>query len=114
MKQYPADFRDHLLRKIDAGLARTEAARRYGVAEATIWRWQRRRWATGGTGSKPRPGRPPLIPPAQWAALAAQVREHPDATLAERCNRWAAAQGVRVSRATMARLLTKLDLTSRP
>ena len=38
MKQYPADFRDRLLHALDAGLARAEAARTFGVTERTIRR----------------------------------------------------------------------------
>jgi transposase len=95
MKQHPADFRDRLLRAIDAGLARAEAARRFGVHEKTIARWQRRRRELGSAAPLPRRGPPPKVPPERHAALAAQVRAHQDATLAEHCARWAAEQGGR-------------------
>jgi transposase len=110
MKQYPADFRDRLLRAIDAGLARAEAARLFGVSERTIQRWQRRRRETGGVGPAPRPGRPPRIAPAGAPGLVAQLRAAPDATLAEHCDRWAAT-GVGVSPATMSRAVRRLGWT---
>lgn len=110
MKQYPAAFRARLLRAVDAGLARSEAARLFGVHDATIARWQQRRADVGSVAPSPRPGRPPRVAPAQHATLRAQVTAHPDATLAEHCARWASAHDVRVSPATMSRLLTRLGL----
>jgi transposase len=111
MKQYPADFRDRLLRAIDAGLAEAGAARAFGVHRTPIARWRKRRAARGSAAPAPRPGRPPLIGPAVRDALAAQVAAHPDATLAGHCERWVAAHGVRPSTATMSRALATLGLT---
>ena len=45
------------------------------------------------------------------AALAAQVAATPDATLAAHCARWEAAQGVRLSVATMSRTIRRLGIT---
>jgi transposase len=110
MKQDPADFRDRLLRAIDAGLARVEAARTFGVHPKTIARWQRERLARGGTAPLPRTGRAPRIDPSQHDRLRGQVAAHPDATLTDHGDRWADEYGVRVSAATMSRLLARLDL----
>jgi transposase len=111
MKQYPADFRDRLLRAIDAGLARAEAARAFGVSERTIQRWQRRRRETGGVAPSPRPGRPLRIGAADLPALAARLRAAPDATLAEHCAAWEGERGVRLSAATMSRAVRRLGWT---
>jgi transposase len=105
MKQYSADFRDRLLRALDAGLARAEAARTFGVTDRTIRRWQRQRRETGSVAPKPRRGRGRLLDPAAEGQLLAQVRAQPDATLAEHCAVWDAAHGVRLSTATMSRAL---------
>ena len=110
MKQYPADFRDRLLRALDAGLARAEATRTFGVTDRTIRRWQQQRRETGTVAPKRRLGRRRHIGPAAEAALHAQVAAHPDATLAEHCAHWAADHGVAVSVATMSRALTRLGL----
>jgi transposase len=110
MKQYPADFRDRLLRALDAGLERAEAARTFGVTDRTIRRWQQQRRETGSVAPQPRPGRRRLIGATAEAALRAQVRAHPDATLAEHCARWVVDHGVTVSAATMSRALGRLGL----
>jgi transposase len=116
MKQYSADLRERLLRAIDAGLGQAEAARLFGVGTSTIKRWKRQRRETGTLAPKARPGRTPLIGPAQRAALEAQVGAAPDATLAEHCATWERAHGVRVSTATMSRALARLGwpLKKRP
>ena len=108
MKQYSVDLRERLLGAIDAGLSQAEAARLFGVGTATIERWRRRQRETGRVAPRRRPGRPPRIAPAQAAALTAQVRAHPDGTLAEHCARWQREQGVSLSTATMSRALARL------
>lgn len=110
MKQYPADFRDRLLRALDAGLARAEATRTFGVPDRTIRRWQRQRRETGSVAPQRRVGRRRLIEPAAEGALRVQVAAHADATLAEHCTIWEAAHGVTVSPATMSRALRRLGL----
>jgi transposase len=116
VKQYSVDLRERLLRAIDAGLSQAEAARRFGVGATTIKRWKRLRRERGTPAPRPRPGRPPTIGPDERAALEAQVRAAPDATLAAHCDRWAADRGVRVSPSTMSRALAKLGwpLKKRP
>jgi transposase len=108
MNQYPADVRDRLLRALDAGLARPEATRTFGVSDRTIRRWQQRRRETGSVVPTRRTGSPRRIAPAHEGALLAQVRAQPDATLAEHCATWDAAHGVRLSPATMSRALARL------
>jgi transposase len=104
MKQYAADFRDRLRHALDAGRARAEAARTFGVTDRTSRRWQRQRRATGSVAPKPRLGRR-LLAPAAAGQLLAQVRAQPDATLAEHCAGWDATHGVRLSPATRSRAL---------
>jgi transposase len=110
MKQYPAVFRERLLRFVDAGHRQAEAARTFGVSLRSIARWRGQREATGDLAPRARPGRTPRIGAADVAALAAQVAATPDATLAEHCAQWAQTQGVAVSLATMSRALAKRGL----
>ncbi len=108
MKQYSVDLRERRLRALDAGLSSAEATRLFGVSSATLQRWRRRQRLTGAVAASPRPGRPRRIERGQEAALLAQVRAAPDATLREHCAWWAAEQGVAVSEATMSRALARL------
>ncbi len=111
MKPYSVDLRERLPGAIDAGLSQAEASRLFGVGTSTITRWRQQRRDTGSLSPKPRTGRRPAIDPDEAGALRAQVAEHPDATLADHCTRWAAGLGVRVSVATMSRAIRRLGIT---
>lgn len=109
MEPYSADLRERLLRAIDAGLSRAEAARLFGVGISSIKRWRVQQRQTGSVAALPRPGRHRRIRPEEAAALLAQVATTPDAALAEHCATWEAATGVRLSTAAMSRTLARLD-----
>ncbi len=111
MKPYSVDLRERLLGAIDAGLPQAEAARLFGVGVSTITRWRQQLRTTGTVAARPRPGRTPRIGPEQAAALQAQVAADDDATLAAHCARWEVEQGVRLSVATMSRVIRRLGIT---
>ena len=110
-RAYSIDLRERTLRARDAGLTAAEVERTLGVGARTQQRWRRLAATPDGLVPGRSSGRPPKIPPQATAALRAQVRAHPDATLAEHCARWAAATGVRLSVAAMSRSLRRLGLT---
>src|SRR5262249_30657730 len=110
MKQYPADFRERLLRALDAGLGQAQATRTFGVPDRTIRRWRQQRRERGTVAPRSRPGRHRQIGAADDAALREQVRTYPDATLAEHCAIWATTHGTMVSVATMSRAIQRLGL----
>lgn len=107
---YPADLRERVLAAIDAGLPAAEVSRTFGISGRSLRRWRQWQRDRGSLATKPRAGRPAKIGPDHLSALATQVTAHADATLAEHCTRFAAAQGISVSPATMSRQLTKLGL----
>ncbi len=110
-QQYSVDLRERLLTAQDAGLSAAEIARTFGISPRSLRRW--RQWVRdrGDVATQPRSGRPRAIPADREAALRAQVAAQADATLAEHCTRWEADHGVRVSTATMSRLLSRLGLS---
>jgi transposase len=111
MRAYSTDLRIHLLQAIDQGTPKAEAARIFGVSVRTIERYATQRRTTGDLRPAPIPGRPRKIGPAQEATLLAQVAAHPTATLRAHCAWWEQAQGVRVSEATMSRMLRRVGWT---
>ena len=111
MKQYSVDLRERLLGAIDVGLSQAEAARLFGVGTSTITRWRQRRAATKAVTPTPRSGRQPTIGADQAGALATQVAQAQDATLADHCATWAQRHGVAVSVATMSRSIRRLGIT---
>jgi transposase len=109
MKAYSHDLRERIVRAVEDGLPKAEAARTYQVGLSTVKRyvvqWRREHHLRHKVSS----GRPAHIAPAHYPALEAQVRARPDATLAEHCAAWEASHGVRLSVSAMQRTLVRLD-----
>ena len=107
MKAYSHDLRLRVLDALDRGIPRAEVIALFGVSSPTMTRWRRRRRQTGSLAVSPRPGPPGPKRAALRAGLLAQLTAHPDATLDRHCAWWEAATGVRVSTATMSRVITR-------
>lgn len=105
------DVRERALAAIDAGRSVADVATFYQNSPSTIRRWIRQRERTGSWRTRPRSGRPCNLATTQEGALIAQVTAHPDATLAEHCERWTDHTGVTVSVSTMGRWLRRLGIT---
>jgi transposase len=110
MAIYPVAFRERALALRDGGRSVGEVAELLDIGTATLKRRRRRRRETGSVAPRTSPGRPARIGPYRHAALRAQVRAHPAATLAGHGDLWAATAGDRVSPATMGRTLPRLGL----
>ncbi len=110
MKAYSLDLRLKIVQALDRGLRPSQVATSFGVGVSTVKRFRQQWRETGSLSPKPIPGDTPLIGPDEYPALRAQVARAPDATLAEHCQAWEHATGVRVSSATMSRMLAKLHL----
>jgi transposase len=109
MRAYSIDLRERVVRAVTAGMSKAEAARVYDLGLSTVKRYVKQQ-AAGHLRAKPLPGRARRIGANAEAALRAQVAAHPDATLDEHRQRWAAAGEATVSRATMSRTLARLGL----
>ena len=78
---YSQDLRDRVLRAYDRGMRTKQIAETFGVSPAWARRVKQRRRETGETTARPMGG--PGVTIVDRAQLAALVRKHPDATLAE-------------------------------
>ena len=105
------DVRERALAAVDAGRSVADVAACVRSDPSTVRRWVRQRARDGSVGPRPRSGRPRLISGPDGAALVAQVRAMPDATLAEHCARWEADHGVRLGLSTMSRALRRAGVT---
>jgi transposase len=105
MRAYSEDLRLRIVAGVDGGLPRSEAARTFGVGRATVKRYLALRRETGGLAPRPRRGPPPIKTAALAAALRPRLEAAPDATLAEHCAWYEQVAGVRVSDATMSRVI---------
>jgi transposase len=107
MKAYSEDLRRRVLAGVDRGLPRSEAARVFGVSRATVKRYLALRRETGALAPRPRRGPPPIKTAALRDALPPRLAAAPDATPGEHCAWYEQASGVRVSDATMSRVVAK-------
>jgi transposase len=81
MEPYSTDLRGRVLADCDAGMKTKPAAKKYSVSPAWVRRIKQRRRETGQVTALPsNGGRKPII---DRAKLAEQVKQSPDATLAE-------------------------------
>jgi transposase len=111
VRAYSVDLRERIVAAVDAGQAREAVARRFGVSLTTVGNYLRLRRATGGLAPRPRRGDQPAIGAGRYPALVAQLEAAPDATLEERCARWAATTGQAVSVSTMWRTIARAEWT---
>ena len=108
MNAYSKDLRLKTLAAIDRGIPRKEVSELFGVSRSTIKRWLKRRRLTGDVNIHKIPGRPSVKGKALREWLPSQLKDNPDLTLAEHCEAFEDESGVKVSEATMSRVIARL------
>lgn len=106
---YSQDLRERVL--ATDGLSAREAAERFGVSVSYVVKARQRRDRLGEVTPGPQRSWTSRKLAAHHAAIAAQVRARPDATLAELCTWLLAEFGVSASLGTMWNTLRRLGLT---
>ena len=112
MAAYSIDLRQKILHAYERRLGSQQTlAEVFGVSLSFVEKLLRRYRTTGERGPKPHAGgQKPRVDATAQAVVRRVVHEHPDATLGELCTRLANATGVRVSLATMCRVVQRLGL----
>jgi transposase len=111
MKAYSEDLRRKIVDAIERGMPKAQAARTFGVGISTV-----KRYATKAQKGEPlepgkAPGKPPKMDERVSKLLEEDLKEHPFATLRERCEYVEAISGVSVSRSTMCRAIARIGST---
>ncbi len=111
MNAYSKDLRLRVLAAVDRGTAYGEVSRLFRVSLATIGRYVKRRKETGEVAPRPSLGRTPRIckTAEERRALWRQLEENPEATLERHRELWEQERVVRVSVATMSRVVRRLS-----
>jgi transposase len=107
MKAYSIDLRERVLKDLDAGMKTAAVAKKYSVSPAWVRRLKQRRNATGEVGPRQQRHGPTPAWTTHAEKIRKAVREAPDATLAELCERL----HLPISRSTLARALIALGFT---
>jgi transposase len=108
MKAYSEDLRRKIVKALDRGTNKTQAARLFGVSLSSVKRYAK--MAREGRPLAPRkaPGRYSKIDEHGRRLLQADLKERPTATLPERCEFLEKILGVKASQSTICRLLKRL------
>ena len=105
MRAYSLDLRERIVRAVEGGMSKANAARTFQICLNTVKRLVDQHQETGSLAPKPKPGRPRRVGKDKEPELIAMVDAHPDATLAEYCQELASSLGIVVSESTMCRML---------
>ena len=113
MKAYSNDFRTKI---VDTNWKALESiqqtADRFSVSYSFVWKLLNRYGEMGSVEPKPHGGGAKAkLNTQQLAVVAELVEEDNDAILVELCDRLEQRVGIRISRATMGRIVQKLELT---
>src|SRR5690348_989623 len=110
MKAYSLDLRQKILRACDQHLGSQQViADLFGVSQSFVEKLLRRRRTTGAVAARPHGGGArPSCDAAARALVQRLVEAQSDATLEELCEQLRQQRGLKVSRPTMSRLLTRL------
>ncbi len=108
MKAYSEDLRRKVVEALARGTNKSQAAHLFGVSLSSVKRYAK--MASEGSTLAPRkaPGKRSKIDEHGRRLLLADLKEHPAATLSERCQFLERVLGVRVSESTICRLLRHL------
>lgn len=111
MRPYSQDLRERVIAAREAGQeSRAEVATRFGLHKSTLDKWWYRWRDTGSFAAFPHASGPDRTLQACDDFLRAEVRQQPDVTLEELCERVAKARGVQASPSMMCRELQILRL----
>jgi transposase len=103
--------REQALAALSSGLSQSQVCQAFGVHRSTLRLWHQRAVEGDPESLENRyhGGNPRKIKPEHEEALMQQMKAFPDATLEEHAARWEQETGQRISRATMARAILRLE-----
>jgi transposase len=111
MKAYSQDLRERVIAAVEAGQQSQAAiAQTFGISESTLDKWVKRWRETGSVAAWPFAGGRHRALNECAALIRAEVKQQPDVTLDELCERVAAQAEVTASRSMMSRELQVLAL----
>ena len=112
MKAYSEDLRRKVVEAVERrGMAKSEAARSFGVSLSSVKRYVGKARQGGSLSPRKHPGPRPKMDERAKRLLEADVEDRPAVTLRERCRFVEGATGVSVSESTLSRLLRRMGFS---
>lgn len=110
MRAHPLELRERIVAAVDAGHRTATVAEFFGVNRTTVTRYVQMA-RRGELVPKAIPGRSRRIGVDDERDRCLQLHLHPEATLAEHCQRWGNLLGATPSESTMSRAIQRLGWT---
>jgi putative transposase len=110
MKPYSQDLRERVIAALEAGKTQAEVAVQFDIHKSTLEKWWHRWRDTGSCEALPANSGPKRKLETAENIIRAEVKKHPDISLAELCERVQEAKGIQASQSMMCRELQILNL----
>jgi transposase len=111
MNAYSEDLRKKIVEAVERGRPKIEAARTFGVGISSVKRYVATYREGRSLTPKKRPGSKPKLDEGARKLLEANLEDHPEATLPQRCEFLRRVCGVSVSDSTVSRMLRRMGWT---
>ena len=111
MNGYSEDLRKKIVSAVGRGMSKAQAARTFSVGLSSVKRYVEKANQGESLAPKKSPESSPKIDQTATKLLEEDLKEHPYATLKERCDYIEAITGLLVSRSTMCRTIARIGST---
>jgi transposase len=111
MSGYSEDLRTRIVSAVGGGMSKAQAARTFSVSLSSVKRYVNKAHRGESLAPKKKPGSAPKLDDKAMKLLEQDLKEHPFATLQERCDYVEVMTGLSVSRSTMCRAIARIGPT---
>ena len=111
MRAYSADLRHKIVKAVERGISKAQAARLFDVSLSSVKRYARITREGGSLTPKKSPGRPPKIGEKARKRLEEDVKWRPAATVSQRLRFLEYITGTGISDSTIRRVLRRLGFS---
>jgi transposase len=111
MNGYSEDLRRRIVSAVECEMSKSQAARTFSVSLSSVKRYVNKADRGESLAPKKSPGSAPKLEEKARRLLAADLEEHPYATLQERCDYIETIKGLSVSRSTVCRAIARIGST---
>lgn len=108
MSSYSVDLRQRIVRAVEGGMSKAQAARTFSVSLSSVKRYVNKADRGESLAPKKRPGSLPKLDEKARKLLEDDLKERPYLTLQDRCEYIEVMTGLSVSRSTMCRTIARI------
>jgi transposase len=111
MSGYSEDLRQRIVASVEGGMSKAQVTRTFSVSLSSVKRYADKASRGESLAPKKSPGSTPKLDDRAMKLLEEDLKEHPFATLRDRCDYMEVLTGLSVSRSTMCRAIARIGPT---